>query len=96
LLDRFEAAERGKIERIFYQAILAARDFNVSNLWEQPELAVTYWILLLSGVNQKEELEIAKTLLIGRPLSQKIQPWCYVYPILIEINLSIALLNLER
>jgi hypothetical protein len=29
-------------------------------------LAVTYWILLLSGVNQEEEMEIARALLIWK------------------------------
>src|SRR5947209_948132 len=71
LLNQFEKAEREKIEAVFKKALLVARDFNISDLWEQPELAVTYWILLLSGVNQEEEMEIAQTLLIWKAFIAK-------------------------
>ena len=71
LLSKFEAEERTKIESIFQKALQAARDVTVSNLWEQPELAVSYWILLLSGANLEEEMEIAQALLIWKAFIAK-------------------------
>jgi len=71
LLDKLEAAEREKIEVIFQRALQAVRELTISDLWEQPELAVTYWILLLSGVNQEEEMEIAKILLVWKAFIAK-------------------------
>lgn len=72
LLDHFENAERPKIEALFRRALSSvARELNISSLWEQPELAVTYWILLLSGVNQEDEMEIAQTLLTWKAFIAK-------------------------
>jgi hypothetical protein len=71
LLNQFEAAEREKIDYIFQKALLAVRELAIPDLWEQPELAITYWILLLSGVNQEEEMEIAKILLVWKAFIAK-------------------------
>lgn len=72
LLARFENEERPDIERLFQAALAASRkEVTVDSLWEQPELAATYWILLLSGVNQDEEVAIAETLLLWKAFFSK-------------------------
>jgi hypothetical protein len=44
-------------------AIQHARPVEVIDLWEQRQVALTYWILLLTGVNQEDEMRVAKDLL---------------------------------
>jgi hypothetical protein len=42
------------------QAILMdVRPLEILDLWEPREAALTYWILMLTGVNQSDELQIA-------------------------------------
>lgn len=62
-LAQMEADERALLEAIFQTALLEAHEIQVLDLWDRKELPVTYWILLLTGVNQEEELVIANTLL---------------------------------
>ena len=62
-LSQMEATDRAMLEAIFQTAILEAHAIEVLDLWERKELPVTYWILLLTGVNQEEEMAIANTLL---------------------------------
>lgn len=71
LLNKLEAEERDKIEYMFQTALAAFQELTISDIWEQPELAVTYWVLLLSGENQEEEMEIAKTLLVWKAFGAK-------------------------
>jgi len=40
-----------------------ARVRDIVDLWEPREAALTYWILLLTGVNQPDEMQVAKDLL---------------------------------
>ena len=51
------------LEELFKAALQQARSIDVDDLWKEPELPVTYWIFLLSGINQQEEKEIAIELL---------------------------------
>lgn len=39
------------------------RALNVVDLWIPREAALTYWVLLLTGVNQPDEMQVAKDLL---------------------------------
>jgi hypothetical protein len=62
-LAQMEADDRALLEAIFQTALLEAREIEVLDLWNHKELPVSYWILLLTGVNQEEEMAIANTLL---------------------------------
>jgi hypothetical protein len=62
-LAQMEADDRALLEAIFQTALLEAHEIEIFDLWERKELPVTYWILLLTGVNQEEEMAIANALL---------------------------------
>jgi hypothetical protein len=70
-LDDTKEFDRGTVNNLLAQALQAANEVTVSDLWEQPELAMTYWILLISGTNQEEETEIAKALLSWKAFNAK-------------------------
>lgn len=59
------------LEELFKPALQEAHTINVDDLWEEPELPVTYWIFLLSGVNQQEEKDIANELLFWKEFLAK-------------------------
>jgi len=63
VLAHMKSDERALVEAIFQNAVLEPQEIEVLDLWVRPEVAVTYWILLLSGVNQEEEIQIAQSLL---------------------------------
>jgi hypothetical protein len=47
------------------QAALAEPpEFEISQFWEQKDPPATYWILLISAIDQQSEMEIATTLLV--------------------------------
>ena len=46
-------------------------EIEVIDLWEDKELSVSYWILLINGINKKEEVDIAKKLLIWKSFFAK-------------------------
>jgi hypothetical protein len=72
ILSELDSNKREQIEVFFQMALLAVKQpLTVSDFWEQPELTTTYWILLLSGVNQEEEMDVAKTLLIWKAFIAK-------------------------
>ena len=53
------------------QGALQSQPLDIPDLWEPTELPMTYWILLLSGVNQPDECEIAKTIVFWNALFSK-------------------------
>ena len=54
-LETMEADVRVVLEELFESALEEAGRLAVFDLWEEPQFAVTYWILVLSGINQEEE-----------------------------------------
>ena len=44
-LEHMEADARAALEELFQTALQQARTLEVFDLWEEPELAVTYWTL---------------------------------------------------
>lgn len=62
-LERLTPEERLALERAFEAALEGARDIQVVDLWDRQTSAITYWVLLMSGVNQPDELRIAQDLL---------------------------------
>lgn len=63
--------ESAFLEAAFQAALLEPHEIEVLDLWQRPEIAVTYWILLLTGVNQEEEMQIAHTLLLWQSFFSK-------------------------
>lgn len=51
------------VKMAIQDALKTARPAEVVNLWDRQEAAITYWILLLTGVNQDDEMRIARDLL---------------------------------
>ncbi len=62
-MAQMKSEERALLEAIFQSALLEAQEIEVIDIWNRPEIPVTYWVLLLSGINQEEELQIAHILL---------------------------------
>ena len=51
-------------DRLLFESLLnISRETKIIDLWERNDLAVSYWVLLLTGVNQEEEMVIAQALL---------------------------------
>lgn len=62
-LAGIQGEERHGIEELWQAALAEAQTVNFIDLWERRDLSFTYWVLLISGVNQAEEMEIASALL---------------------------------
>ena len=69
--SHLEAEQRAALEELFQAALQEAATLEVYDLWEGREFAVTYWILLLSGVNQEEEKALANELLFWKAFLAK-------------------------
>src|SRR5690349_12763636 len=52
-------------------AVREATQIAVADLWEQPGRANSYWILMMTGINRKEEMQLANELLAWREFSAK-------------------------
>ncbi|HWS90201.1 MAG TPA: hypothetical protein VN282_24745 [Pyrinomonadaceae bacterium] len=70
-LQQLEDDERALLELMIQRALHEPRELEVIDLWENQDIAVTFWILLITGVNQEEEMELAKTLLSWRAFFPK-------------------------
>ncbi len=72
LLARLDFDEKEEVKLLFQKAFDSMHNkVQLIDLWDQPDLALTNWVLLLTGVNQEEELEIAKTLLFWKAFFAK-------------------------
>lgn len=65
-LAKLEADERAHLEALFQTTLSQSQTLDVVDLWEQGELAVSFWILVTTGVNQDEEMKIATALLFWK------------------------------
>jgi hypothetical protein len=71
-LAQTDSADRELLEAIFQTALLEAKnEVEVIDLWDESSLPVTFWILLLTGVNQEEEMQIAQALLSWKAFFSK-------------------------
>ncbi len=61
--EQLKSDERALAEAAFQKALQDSRQVHVLDLWEEPELADSSWLLLLTGINQQGEMEIASGLL---------------------------------
>ena len=57
----------------FIEKINIRPSLDVPSLWEQPEFASSFWIYLMTGINQNDETDIAKNLLFWKAMSVKDQ-----------------------
>jgi hypothetical protein len=71
-LSQMESNDRALLEAIFQTALIEAQEeFELLDLWDTRELPMTYWVLLLTGVNQEEEMELANVLLSWKEFFSK-------------------------
>lgn len=71
-LSQMESDDRAFLEALFQTTLIEAQEeFELLDLWDSRELPVTYWVLLLTGVNQEEEMEIANVLLSWKEFFSK-------------------------
>lgn len=63
LAARLRRAEEAEAAAILQAVLVELRPLEVVDLWEPQEAALTYWVLMLTGVNQPDELNIARDLL---------------------------------
>jgi hypothetical protein len=60
---RLTPEEQSALEKAFKAALSESQDIQLADLWDRESPAMTYWILLMSGVNQPDEMKIAQDLL---------------------------------
>jgi len=58
-----QSEDRPMMEELWQAALAEAQTVEFMDLWERRDLSATFWILLVSGINQIEEMEIASALL---------------------------------
>ena len=62
-LSTVELHQRQSVEELFQAAFAEAQAVQFQDLWERRDFAATFWVLLISGINQTEEMDIAIALL---------------------------------
>jgi len=62
-LARLDAEKQAILREVVEQIVHDVRRIDVTDLWEQDQLANTYWILFMSGVDQEDEGLLARELL---------------------------------
>ena len=70
IVRRLEADRSASLEAVVRTVIAETQRFAVIDLWEQ-DVAATYWVLMLTGVNQQSEMDIARELLIWQTFFAK-------------------------
>lgn len=63
LAQRLQAEPDTELIVLLRTIMAEVRALDVTDLWVPREAALTYWILLLTGVNQPDEMNIARDLL---------------------------------
>lgn len=63
LAERIQTAKGGDLGELVHGILLELSTLEVVDLWEPREAALTYWILILSGANQTDEMKLASDLL---------------------------------
>ena len=62
-LSRFTEEEQQVLQLAFREALNEASNLEIPDLWTQRPSPLTYWVLMLSGVNQADEVRVAQDLL---------------------------------
>ena len=71
ILDETKDSHRKHLERLLIQSLSLPPTPKIQALWDQPELATSYWLFLMTGINQSDEEEIAKELLFWKAMIAK-------------------------
>jgi hypothetical protein len=66
---------KAQFEALFEQAMAEAEQLEIADLWEQRDRGITYWVLLMTGMNQDEEMGIANSLLSWKAFLAKDAAW---------------------
>jgi hypothetical protein len=63
LVQRLQVDRDAELVALVRSILEEVRVRDIVDLWEPREAALTYWILMLTGVNQPDEMQLAKDLL---------------------------------
>jgi len=63
LAERLATEGDSEMATIIRGLLVQVRALDVIDLWEPREVSLTYWVLMLTGVNQLHEMQVAKDLL---------------------------------
>ena len=63
LVQRLQVDRDSELIALVRSILEEVRVRDIVDLWEPREAALTYWILMLTGVNQPDEMQLAKDLL---------------------------------
>lgn len=64
LLAQLRAEETTVLQELVSHLIDEVRQIDIVDVWDQDQSASTYWVLLMSGVDQPDEVASAKELLL--------------------------------
>lgn len=71
IAQRISQGGATSVEAIVAGVLEEMNRFEPIHLWEQQEAAVSYWVLMLTGVNQPTEMEIATQILVWQTFLAK-------------------------
>lgn len=71
IITHLEGYDEATVSNVVQAALRAAKPVEVMELWHRQEAAITYWILLLTGINQEDEMRVAQDLLTWQAFFSK-------------------------
>lgn len=71
LIRGLQARERAKVKALFEAALTAASERRIADIWDEPELAASWWVLLVSGTDDAEERQMLEIILRWKALTIK-------------------------
>src|SRR4051794_3875173 len=74
-LAKLETEERARVESLFRQAVTQSGRLEIEDLWDHTGAAVSYWILIATGVNHQEEMAVALSLLSWKAFFANSTAW---------------------
>jgi hypothetical protein len=66
ILDSRSVDDRLMIETLVRRALQEPQRIQTSDLWDRQEMSASYWLLVITGVHQEEEMKIARELLFWK------------------------------
>ena len=71
LASHLQVADKAEAAAVLAAIMQEVRPSGVVDLWEPREAALTYWVLMLTGVNQPDEMRLASDLLAWQAFFSK-------------------------
>lgn len=71
MLAQITSDDRDYLETLVRTALQLREKVDIADLWRKEELASTYWILLLTGIHQDEEIKVAQDLIFWKTFVAK-------------------------